>query len=201
MKKLLIIAFLFSAVISLKAQETGTFGVSAGINVANMSFKSQGVTESLTSLVGFKGYVFYDLPLGGSFSLENELGFDGMGAKLKDPTSGITYTESLSYLTLAILPKFNVPQTGLSIYLGPSLGYLLSAKSSGGGQSASDTDNYNSIDLFGEIGASYYLPMGFGLTARYMAWITNIVKDAQSGESGHNSAFSITLAYKFGAAK
>jgi outer membrane immunogenic protein len=201
MKKLLIIAFLFSAVISLKAQETGTFGVSAGINVANMSFKSQGVTESLTSLVGFKGYVFYDLPLGGSFSLENELGFDGMGAKLKDPTSGITYTESLSYLTLAILPKFNVPQTGLSIYLGPSLGYLLSAKSSGGGQSASDTDNYNSIDLFGEIGASYYLPMGFGLTARYMAGITNIVKDAQSGESGHNSAFSITLAYKFGAAK
>ena len=37
MKKLLIVAFLFSAVISLKAQETGTFGISAGINVANMS--------------------------------------------------------------------------------------------------------------------------------------------------------------------
>ncbi len=89
----------------------------------------------------------------------------------------------------------------MSLYLGPSLGYLLSAKSSGGGQSASDTDNYNSIDLFGEIGASYFLPMGFGISARYMAGITNIVKDAQSDESGHNSAFSITLAYKFNAGK
>ena len=43
--------------------------------------------------------------------------------------------------------------------------------------------------------------MGFGLTARYMAGITNIVKDPQNGETGHNSAFSITLAYKFNAGK
>jgi hypothetical protein len=34
-----------------------------------------------------------------------------------------------------------------------------------------------------------------------MAGITNIEKGAQSGESAHNSAFSFTLAYKFGVAK
>ncbi len=201
MKKLVAIVILFSAVSSLRAQETGSFGISAGINVANMSIKSQGVSVSLTSLIGFKGYVFYDLPLGGSFSLENELGFDGMGTKLNDPNSGDTYTESLNYLSLAILPKYNVQGTGLSLYLGPSLGYLLSAKSSGGGQSSSDTDSYNSIDVFGQVGASYFLPMGFGLSARYMFGLTNIAKDAQSGESAHNNAFSITLAYKFNAGK
>ena len=118
MKKLVAIVILFSAVSSLRAQETGSFGISAGINVANMSIKSQGVSVSLTSLIGFKGYVFYDLPLGGSFSLENELGFDGMGTKLNDPNSGYTYTESLNYLSLAILPKYNVQGTGLSLYLG-----------------------------------------------------------------------------------
>ncbi len=166
-----------------------------------MSIKSQGVSVSLTSLVGFKGFVFYDLPLGGSFSLENELGYDGMGAKLNDPTSGTTYTEALNYLTLAILPKYNIPETGLSLYLGPSLGYLLSAKSSGGGQSASDTDSYNSIDVFGQVGASYFLPMGFGLSARYMFGLTNIAKNPQGDETAHNSAFSITLAYKFNAGK
>ncbi len=201
MKKLVVFAIFCSAFSTLKAQETGTFGVSAGINVANMSIKSQGVSVSLTSLVGFKGFVFYDLPLGGSFSLENELGYDGMGAKLNDPTSGTTYTEALNYLTLAILPKYNIPETGLSLYLGPSLGYLLSAKSSGGGQSASDTDSYNSIDVFGQVGASYFLPMGFGLSARYMFGLTNIAKDPQGDETAHNSAFSITLAYKFNAGK
>jgi outer membrane immunogenic protein len=200
MKKLLIVAFLFSAVISLKAQETGTFGVSAGINVANISFKSSGVTASFTSTVGFKGYVFYDLPLGGSFSLQNELGYDGMGFKYNDPTNG-NFTEAVNYLTLSILPKYNVQETGLSFFAGPSLGFLLNAKSTGGGQSQSDTDSYNSIDLFGVVGAEYFLPMGFGITARYMGGLTNIAKGATNGETAHNTAFSFTLAYKFNAGK
>src|SRR5450755_3558125 len=127
MKKLVFLAILCSAAFTIQAQETGTFGISAGINVANMTFKSQGVSASLTSTVGFKGFVFYDLPLGGSFSLENELGYDGMGTKFKDPTTSETNSETLGYLTLAVLPKFNVQNTGLSIFAGPSLGFLLSA--------------------------------------------------------------------------
>jgi outer membrane immunogenic protein len=201
MKKLLIVAILFSAVSSLKAQETGTFGISAGINVANMTFKTQGVSASLTSVVGFKGYIFYDVPLGGSFSLQNEFGYDGTGAKLTDPNTGDQYSEAVNYLTLSILPKYNVQNTGLSFFAGPSLGFLLNAKSTGGGQSASDTDSYNSIDLFGVVGAEYFFPMGFGITARYMGGLTNIAKDAPNGETAHNSAFSFTLAYKFNSGK
>jgi outer membrane immunogenic protein len=201
MKKLVAIVILFSAVNSLRAQETGSFGISAGINVANMTFKSQGVSASLTSVVGFKGYIFYDLPLGSSFSLQNELGYDGMGTKLTDPNSGDQYSESLNYLTLSILPKFNVQQTGLSFFAGPSLGFLLNAKSTGGGTSQSDTDSYNTIDLFGVIGAEYFFPAGFGITARYMGGLTNVAKGTASDESAHNSAFSFTLAYKFNSGK
>jgi hypothetical protein len=200
MKKLVVFAIFCSAVSTLKAQGTGSFGVSAGINVANMSFKSSGVTASFTSTVGFKGYVFYDLPLGGSFSLQNELGYDGMGFKYNDPSTG-NYTEAVNYLTLSILPKYNVQQTGLSFFAGPSIAFLLNAKSSGGGMTASDTDSYNSIDLFGVIGAEYFLPMGFGITARYMGGLTNIAKGAPSGETAHNTAFSFTLAYKFNSGK
>ncbi len=196
MKKLVFLAIFCSVIISVNAQETGSFGISAGINVANMTFKSQGVSASLTSVVGFKGSVFYDLPLGSNFSLKNELGYDGMGTKLTDPGTGDQYSEAINYLTLSVLPKFNVQQTGLSIFAGPSLGFLLNAKSTGGGMTTSDTDNYNSIDLFGVIGAEYFFPMGFGITARYMAGLTNIAKDANDG-TAHNSAFSFTLAYKF----
>jgi hypothetical protein len=200
MKKLVFFAILCSAVSSLKAQETGSFGISAGINVANMSFHEQGVTASFTSRVGFKGYVFYDLPLGGSFSLQNELGYDGMGFKYNDPNNG-DFTEAVNYLTLSILPKYNVQQTGLSFFAGPSIAFLLNAKSSGGGMTASDTDSYNSIDLLGVIGAEYFLPMGFGITARYMGGLTNVAKGATNGGTAHNTAFSFTLAYKFNSGK
>ncbi len=201
MKKLVVFAIFCSAFSTLKAQETGSFGISAGINVANMSFKASGVSASFSSLVGFKGYVFYDLPLGGNFSLENEFGYDGMGTKITDPNSGDKLTEAVNYLTLSILPKYNVSQTGLSFFAGPSLGFLLNAKSSEGGQSASDTDSYNSIDLFGVVGAEYFFPMGLGITARYMGGLTNVAKGTTSDESAHNSAFSFTLAYKFNSGK
>ena len=200
MKKLVVIAIFCSVFSSLKAQETASFGVSAGINVANMSFNASGVSASFSSLVGFKGYVFYDVPLGGNFSLENELGYDGMGTKITDPGTGDKLTEAVNYLTLSILPKYNVSQTGLSFFAGPSLGFLLNAKSTEGSQSASDTDSYNSVDLFGVVGAEYFFPMGLGITARYMGGLTNIAKDANGG-SAHNSAFSFTLAYKFGSGK
>ncbi len=201
MKKLVVFAIFCSAFSALKAQETGSFGISAGINVANMSFKASGVSASFSSLVGFKGYVFYDLPLGGNFSLQNEFGYDGMGTKITDPNSGDKLTEAVNYLTLSILPKYNVSQTGLSFFAGPSLGFLLNAKSTEGGQSASDTDNYNSVDLFGVVGAEYFFPMGLGITARYMGGLTNIAKGTASGETAHNTAFSFTLAYKFNSGK
>jgi hypothetical protein len=43
--------------------------------------------------------------------------------------------------------------------------------------------------------------MGFGLTARYAGGLTNIAKDTQDGTSAHISAWSFTLAYRFGGGK
>jgi hypothetical protein len=201
MKKLVVIVVFCSVFSSLKAQQTGSFGISAGINVANMSFNASGVSASFSSLIGFKGYVFYDVPLGGNFSLQNEFGYDGMGTKITDPNSGEKLTEAVNYLTLSILPKYNVPQTGLSFFAGPSISFLLNAKSTEAGMSESDTDSYNSVDLFGAVGVEYFFPMGLGITARYMGGLTNIAKGTSNGETAHNSAFSFTLAYKFNSGK
>ena len=201
MKKLVVLIISFSAFSSLRAQETPNIGISAGINVANMTFNASGVSASFTSLVGFKGYVFYDVPLGKSFSLKNEFGYDGMGTVIKDPNSGDQLTEAVNYLTLSILPKYNVSETGLSFFAGPSISFLLNAKSSEAGMSQSDTDSYNSVDLFGVVGAEYFFPMGFGITARYMGGLTNIAKGDTNGGTAHNSAFSFTLAYKFNSGK
>jgi hypothetical protein len=73
MKKFVVLFILFSTVISLKAQETNRFGISAGINVSNMKLQPIPIAAGLSTMLGFKGYIFYDLPLGGNFSLQNEL--------------------------------------------------------------------------------------------------------------------------------
>jgi hypothetical protein len=53
------------------------------------------------------------------------------------------------------------------------------------------------MDVFANVGAEYFFPIGLGFTARYMGGLTNIAKDAQDGETVHNHAFSFSVAYKF----
>jgi hypothetical protein len=202
MKKLTILVILFSSVLSLKAQKAGSYGISAGINVSKVILKYNILTSGLTPIAGFKGYFFYDLPLSKSFSLQNELGYDGMGFKyMALPGSSERYTQTFDYITLSILPKFNLPPTGLSFFAGPSLGYLFHANSTGGGKSISSTDDFYPIEVFGVLGEEYIFPMGLGITFRYMYGLTNIAKGYTFGGYAHNSVFSFTLAYKFNSGK
>src|SRR5664279_2157731 len=198
MKKIVALVILFLSVMSLKAQQTVSYGISAGVNVSKVILNYQIITTGLTPIAGFKGYVFYDLPTGGGFSLHNELGYDGMGFKYIDyPGDPSRYVQTLDYLTLSILPAYNLQNTGLSFFAGPSLGYLFHANSTGGGRDISSTTDLSSFDLFGVLGEEYFFPMGLGISFRYMYGLTNIAKGYTYGGDVHNSVFSLTLAYKF----
>jgi outer membrane immunogenic protein len=198
MKKLVFLVILFSSITSLKAQETERFGISAGINISNMKLKPIAIAAGLSPLVGFNGYIFYNLPLGGNFSLQNELGYDGMGFKFYDlPGFSYQYTENIDYLTLSILPRYNLKQTGFYFFGGPSLGYLFHANSQGGDINISSTAGYHSLNLFGIVGEEYFFPMGIGVTARYMYGLINVAKGSVYGGSAFISAITFTLAYKF----
>lgn len=190
---------------ALFAQEKITWGVHAGINIANITDKDPGQNTSSSSKVGFTGGIDVQLPVASSFTIQPELNFSQLGAKQDMDVSGTTVTTKLheNYLTLPVLLKYKVAATGLGIYVGPQIGYLLSAKGSGesSGTTVSQkmTDYYNRSDFAGIFGAEYYFPCNFGISARYQLGFTNIIKKdyADNGETVKNHAFTITVGYRF----
>jgi outer membrane immunogenic protein len=203
MKKLSVVAIFLFVLSTVRAQNNNfRFGIAAGLNISNITDKFDGGSFTPDSRVGFKAYLFFDAPVAKNFSIQPEVGYDAMGFKLNGDITGGGSNESVdaqvNYLSIGILPKIKVPKTGLAFFAGPSISILLSSKvSDNQGNSASNQDAYNSMDVFANVGAEYFLPIGLGFTARYMGGLTNIAKDAQDGETVHNHAFSFSVAYKF----
>lgn len=204
MRTILLFLIFTSIFYFVNAQEINkaSFGFGAGINISTVSLKSPSSSISPYSLAGFKVSVFIDAPLGKNFFLQPEVAYDGMGWQYDgiDNNSGglpANLKNYLNYLTLALLPKYKFENTGLAVYIGPSYGFLLSAKVKGwGGQITDDQKDYTDGNFGGIVGAEYYLAMGLGFSARYMAGISNVISEAQRGESMHTYAFSFSIVYK-----
>ncbi len=176
MKRLLLIAILFSAFSSLHAQKKATFGIGAGINVSDISDAYQGQTYPTSAKVAFKGYVFADLRLAKYFSIETDLGYDGMGFKAQPQGGGTEVDFSINYLTLSILPKIHIKQSGVAFFAGPAFGILLNSKESAMGNSISQ-DIYNSVDVFAAFGMEYISPVGLGISLQDYARINEHRQD------------------------
>ena len=59
-------------------------------------------------------------------------------------------------------------------------------------------DNINGFNLGLGIGAGYYFTPNVGLTARYVAGLTDVAKNRPSGSDAvRNNTFQVGLAYKF----
>jgi outer membrane immunogenic protein len=198
---------IFSGFVNAQKMEKVSFGFGAGLNIAGVSLKSPASSVSPYSLNGFKGYVFIDAPLGKNFFLQPELAYDGMGWQFDgddnyDGGQQSNVKTYLNYLTLAVLPKYKIENTGLAFYAGPAYGFLLSATVKGyGGETHDDKRNYTGGDFGGIIGAEYYLSMGLGISARYLAGISNVISNAEQGESMHTHAFSVSIAYKLNSSR
>ncbi len=198
MKRLFFIAILFSTLSSLHAQKKATFGIGAGINVSDIADSYQGQTYPTSAKVAFKGYVFADLLLAKHFSLETDLGYDGMGFKAYSQGQGsstqVDFT--MNYLTLSVLPKIHIKQSGVAFFAGPAFGILLNSKETALGTSISQ-DIYNSVDVFAAFGMEYISPVGLGISFRIMPGLTNVGKTTNNGETLHNVAVGINLVYQF----
>jgi hypothetical protein len=167
-------------------------GIKAGINIANATIKPADAETSKGSLLGITGGVFATIPGGTGFSVQPELNYSGLGVKEK-----VTNTKlALSYLTLPVLARYSLENAGFAAYLGPQIGYLLSAKAKAGAGSADVKNQFKSTDVSGIIGVEYFLPAGVGLSARYQLGFTNVAKDTEGGESFKNNALTFTLGYR-----
>ena len=198
------------------------FGVKAGMNVASLS-KDAGL-EDQKSKIGFNAGVFANIPVAESFSIQPEVLYNQLGAKVENRDEftalGTTtrtvesYSTNLDYLTVPVMFQYNfVPN--FYVEAGPEFGFMLSAKNKGDRtttvtnssgtttNSASYTDDINKDNLntfnFGVgIGAGYYFTDNIGITARYVAGVTDVAKDRPSGSDAiRNNNFQVGLAFKF----
>lgn len=199
---LLLLCVLFS--VTSNAQEKSSssgssFGVKAGINIANLKESGGGISVSYSSLIGLTGGFYLKENISKSFAIQPELLYSTLGAKFQGDKL------VFGYLEVPVLAKYTFTGTGFAIHAGPQIGFKLNAKDKYQGASNSISDQLKSTDFAGVLGADYTLPMGLGLCARYQFGLTNIAKDNGSAGVGSsstvpttlkNNAFTITLSYR-----
>ena len=201
MKKLVLGAAIAMSSLTFAQQ----FGIKAGMNVSSLS--SDASLSDQKSKIGFNAGVFMNAPLAENFSIQPELMYSQMGDKYNQEIAGTTYARSknLDYITLPVMFQYNATP---SFYLeaGPEFGLLVSAKNKFTNESTNNTinessnykDDLNGFNVGVGLGAGYYFTPNVGLTARYVAGLTDIAKDRPSGsDSVKNNVFQVGLAYKF----
>ncbi|KEY19988.1 porin family protein [Kaistella antarctica] len=200
MKKL----FLGAAVAMSSLAFAQQFGVKAGMNVSSLSDDAS--LSDQKSKIGFNAGVFMNAPLAANFSIQPELMYSQMGDKYNQKIGSSTYARSkhLDYITVPVMFQYNATP-GFYLEAGPEFGLLVSAKNKFTNETANTTinessnykDDLNGFNFGLGLGAGYYFTPNVGLTARYVAGLTDVAKDRISGDKVRNNVFQVGLAYKF----
>ncbi|ROH99732.1 porin family protein [Chryseobacterium daecheongense] len=187
-----------------KSSSPVAFGIKAGMNVSSLS-KDEGLDDQ-KSKIGFNGGVFANIPVASSFSVQPELLYSQYGSKAEYTILGDKYSSStnLDYLTVPVMFQYNA-LPNLYLEAGPEFGFMLSAKNkvknetTGNSSTTEDfKDDLNTFNFGIGLGAGYYFTPNIGLTARYVAGLTDIAKDRPSGSDAvKNNVFQVGLAFKF----
>ncbi|KFF25756.1 porin family protein [Chryseobacterium vrystaatense] len=180
-----------------------TFGVKGGMNVSSLS-KDEGLDDQ-KSKIGFNAGVFANIPIAESFSVQPEVLYSQYGEKseFKDLFGNkFSASTKLDYVTVPVMFQYNLIPN-LFVEAGPEFGFMVSAKNklkneSNGNSTTSDNykDQLKTFNFGVGLGAGYYFTPNLGITARYVAGVTDIFKD-NSGDAVRNNTFQVGLAYKF----
>ncbi|MGA1227075.1 MAG: porin family protein [Tamlana sp.] len=191
MKKLLFTALVVFGLASINAQEV-KFGAKAGLNLASVSGDD---TDDLDSRTSFHLGVVAEIAISDKFSLQPELLYSAQGAK--ESFEGIDIDLKLDYINLPIMAKFYVAD-GFSLELGPQVGFLMSAKAEGEGESEDIKDFVKGIDFGANFGVGYKMESGLNFGARYNLGFSNINDGEGSDEfKNQNSVIQISVGYFF----
>ncbi|MFC3157738.1 porin family protein [Chryseobacterium arachidis] len=135
---------------------------------------------------------FANIPVASSFSVQPELLYNGMGAKNED------YSDvklNLDYISVPVMVQYNIlPE--FYVEAGPQFSFAINRKIKGPGGTADVKDFYKGFDFGLGLGAGYYIAQGFGVTARFVAGVTDIIEN-NNDDAIRNSVFQIGVAYKF----
>lgn len=99
----------------------------------------------------------------------------------------------MSLIEDTLSPAFTPNFTGEA---GPQFSFAISQKLKGDGGSVDVDQAFKGFDLGLGLGAGYYFEQKFGITARYVAGLTDIAEN-NTGDAVRNGVFQVGVAYKF----
>ncbi|WP_430810796.1 MULTISPECIES: porin family protein [unclassified Carboxylicivirga] len=204
MKKIVaMIAVMAMVSVSALAQ---TFGVKAGVNIANIKYSGSGMNISPDSKVGLAVGAFAKFDITEAFVIQPELLYSEKGAKLDISEGGERYksTMKLNYLSIPVIAKYYVAE-GFSLQAGPQFDFLLSAKEDWdatiGGMSESGEDDIKEdvtgLDFGLALGLGYEFTSGLGIDGRYIIGLSELADNPEEGVDTKSKGFQFTLSYSF----
>jgi len=178
-----------------------TLGVVAGPNFANFGGKEVetwgGANADPTMQVKFHLGVFFNKELTEDWSIEPRLLFSTKGPKYSGeiPFYGeVTYKKLLSYVDIPVLVKYSINEQ-FSVYAGPQLSLLLSAKVDDGEEKVDVKDEYKSTDFALVFGAGYMITEKLGVNLFYDLGLSKIAQYESLSYDVKNNVIKLSLTY------
>lgn len=195
MKRLVSTLALVFLTASLSQAQVG-FGIKGGVNFANVG--GADAPPNSKTLTGFAagGYLEISLPM--LFTIQPEVLYSQKGFTADENFLGtnVKVTGSLNYLEIPVLLKYSlpVPVVKPSLYAGPAMGILLSAKGKAEAAGQSQEEDIKSqtanTDFGLVLGASANVAI-INVDVRYTLGLTTIDKNGTT--KGYNRVWSIMV--------
>jgi hypothetical protein len=160
MKKLLFAILSFS-IVSFAMAQKASFGVKAGVNVANLNYKGETDPDSK---IGVHAGALVHIHVSDMFAVQPEIMFSAQGARNRNNNDIRTH---LNYINVPVLAQLMFGQ-GFRVQTGPQVGFLVSAKREENDVEIDIDDSYENVDFSWSLGAGYLFPgTGLGVDVRY----------------------------------
>lgn len=209
MKKTLIILLISTVGLTNYTYAQVTFGVKAGLNLADLNGKNGGESFSDDTKIkaGFHVGATADFSLGENLFVQPALLFSTKGFKLE---SGSTKgTININYLEIPVNVGYKFGD--FHVFAGPYLAFAISGETkieTNGVEVKTDiefgsdeeNDDYKSTDFGVNVGLGYQFS-NFVISAQYGLGLSNILPGGDSDNSTKNAVIGISLGYKFGSAE
>lgn len=187
-KNLLLVLLLFAATTSFAQTR---FGITAGVNLANIVGSDAGDDNAMK--IGVHGGLIVDLGITDNFIIEPGVLYSMKGSQSKDDSE---IKLNLNYIEIPILAKYKL-ESGLNFFLGPYVGFLMSATGEPGGVDFKDA--VESTDFGLKVGIGYELESGLGFNAHYEMGLAKISKEILGVQpSTNNAVIGVGISYMFG---
>ncbi|GGC34933.1 hypothetical protein GCM10011386_28840 [Parapedobacter defluvii] len=204
-----LVSFVFMFIIWIanaqKRPEKIGFGVQAGWNMSRIS------GDTFDGKAGFIGGVHVNFPVFGNFYVQPEVNFQQLGGKYKSDAfaiGDIRYRDAelnMNYLSVPVLLKYRFKPIDLDIFVGPQVGFKLSAKNKVGEGENYEAYNVKDTDIAGVYGLEYCLRLpdsrvDLVVNARYTTGFANFANGEDPNmpnDSYRNNVLAFMLGIRF----